>query len=232
MESGDPPHARISTRQGYDAWSAFYDADDNPLIAVEEPVLAPLLGSLGGRSVLELACGTGRHTCTMERAGAQVVAVDFSEGMIRHAREKTSVPLLRADLRDRLPFQDCAFDAIVCALALDHVANPVALLNEAHRVARNGGFMLISVMHPAMNLLGVQARFNDPATGQKIVIESASNTISDYVNASIRAGWRIEQMSEHVVSGELADRMPRARRYVNWPILLVMTLRAGGVGRR
>ena len=43
--------------------------------------------------------------------------------------------------------------------------------------------------------------------------------------AAVRAGLRIDHISEHVVPDELATRMERARRYVGWPMLLMLRLR-------
>ena len=51
--------------------------DANPLPALEEA-----LGGVRGRDVLDLSCGTGRHTAWMAETGARVTAVDFSENML------------------------------------------------------------------------------------------------------------------------------------------------------
>jgi hypothetical protein len=48
--------------------------------------------------------------------------------------------------------------------------------------------------------------------------------MSDYVMAATRAGLVFEQLSEHSVSEELAHRFERARKYVGWPMLLLMRL--------
>jgi hypothetical protein len=45
------------------------------------------------------------------------------------------------------------------------------------------------------------------------------------VMAATRAGLCVEHMSEHVVDEALATRSPRARKYVGWPLLLLMGLR-------
>ncbi|HUU94744.1 MAG TPA: hypothetical protein VM487_03320 [Phycisphaerae bacterium] len=43
--------------------------------------------------------------------------------------------------------------------------------------------------------------------------------------AAVHAGLKIDHISEHVVPDALAARMERARRYVGWPILLMLRLR-------
>jgi malonyl-CoA O-methyltransferase len=89
-----------------------------------------------------------------------------------------------------------------------------------------GPCIIVSVMHPAMMLRGVQARFVDPATGRETRPASVANQISDYVMAALDAGLVIDHLSEHAVDADLAHRMPRAEKYVGWPLLLMMRLRA------
>jgi malonyl-CoA O-methyltransferase len=81
-------------------------------------------------------------------------------------------------------------------------------------------------MHPAMMLRGVQARFTDPASGRETRPASQPNQISDYVMAALHAGLTIDHFSEHSVDPDLAQRVPRAEKYLGWPILLMMRLRA------
>lgn len=81
MESNPSERQVVPTQDGSDLWSAIYDAEDNPLIVLEEPQINRLLGDMRGLRIADLGCGTGRHTLTMARAGAQVMAVDFSMEM-------------------------------------------------------------------------------------------------------------------------------------------------------
>src|SRR5438034_10503191 len=83
-----PPVEHLSTRAGYDRWATSYEADENPLVAVEEPLIDGLLGPVAGRDVLDVGCGTGRHSLRLAAAGARVRAIDFSEAMLIRARAK------------------------------------------------------------------------------------------------------------------------------------------------
>ena len=78
----------LPTREGYDRWAAHYDADANPLVALEGQHVGELLGDVRGLAVLDVGCGTGRHALRLAVAGAQVQAVDFSEEMLARARAK------------------------------------------------------------------------------------------------------------------------------------------------
>ena len=43
-----------------------------------------------GKSILELACGTGRITITLAKAGFEVTGIDYADGMLQEAREKSA----------------------------------------------------------------------------------------------------------------------------------------------
>lgn len=218
----------LPTREGYDAWAAIYDGEGNPLIALEERELAHVMGSVAGLSVLDVGCGTGRHALRLADAGArEVVAIDFSEGMLAKARAKPGaerVTFVRHDLSERLPFPIGRFDRVLCGLVVDHIADLTLLFGEMARVCRADGFVVVTSMHPAMMLKGVQARFVDPTSGVEMRPASIANQLSDYVMAAQRAGLRIEHMSEHVVDEELARESPRAEKHMGWPLLVVFRL--------
>jgi len=222
----------LPTRAGYDRWAACYDTDGNPLIALEEPQVDRLLGGVRGLTVLDVGCGTGRHAIRLARAGAEVQALDFSAGMLDQARKKpgaAGVNFRVHDLSEPLPFPAGTFDRVICGLVVDHIANLTGLFGEMLRVCRTSGWVVVSVMHPAMMLRGVQARFRDPETGQEVRPASQPHELSDYILAAARAGGVFDHLSEHRVNEELARRLERARRYLNWPMLFVMRLRPGKV---
>jgi malonyl-CoA O-methyltransferase len=218
----------LPVAQGYDLWSELYDGEDNPLIKMESDLVFQLLGDLNGLKVADLGCGTGRQTLKMAEHGAEVTGIDFSEGMLRQARAKTAahkVRFIKHDLETELPFEAAAFDRVVSCLALDHVKNLGRLFAEMKQICRPEGRIVISVMHPAMMLRGVEAHFHDPETGQEIQPSSAGHQISGYVVAANQAGLVFEHMSEHAVDARLAAQSERARRHLGWPLLLLMGLR-------
>ncbi len=219
------PAEFVSAEAGYDRWAACYDAEDNPLIALEEANIAQLLGDLRGLEVLEIGCGTGRHTLRLAAAGARVTATDLSAGMAAQAAEKKgweNVRFLRHDFNQPLPFADCSFDRVCTFLTLEHVRDLVSFFSECRRVCRPGGYVAASAMHPAMMLRGIQAHFRDPATGADVCPISMPHQLCDFVMGVIHAGLQINQLSEHVVDDELASRSSRAAKYHLWPMLVLL----------
>ena len=58
-----------------------------------------------GKSILELACGTGRITIALAKAGFKVTGIDYAAGMLTVAREKSAqagveVEWVKGDMRD------------------------------------------------------------------------------------------------------------------------------------
>jgi len=217
----------LAVRDGYDRWAAIYDAEDNPLIALEGPCVAELLGDVRGLRIADIGCGTGRHALPLAAAGAIVTAVDFSEIMLQRARGKPgaeAVCFVRHDLAEPLPFAAASFDRVVCCLVTEHIAHLTSFFRELRRICRAEGFLVVTALHPAMMLRGVQARFRDPQTGQEIRPQSCPHQIADYVMAATRAGLAFLAMSEQSVDAALAARSPRGHKYLGWPLLLAMQL--------
>jgi malonyl-CoA O-methyltransferase len=217
----------LSTRDGYDRWAEIYDVEDNPLIALEERYLDSLLGDVNGLGIADIGCGTGRQAVRLAQAGARVTAVDFSSAMLQRARTKPgaeAVTFVYHDLAEPFPLADASFDRVLCCLVLDHIADLCRFFGELKRLCKMDGAVVVSVMHPAMMLRGIQARFHDPATGREVRPQSYSHQIADYVMGAVRAGLTLDHLSEHAVDKDLVARSPRAVKYLDWPLLLLMRL--------
>jgi malonyl-CoA O-methyltransferase len=219
-----------SVRSAYDRWSRIYDHDANPLPALEERPMRVCLGDVRGKCILDLGCGTGRHTAWLLEEGAIVTAVDFSTGMLAQARSRCqsgAVSFVLHDLHQPLPFCNEVFDIVLSALVLEHIRELDPFFRGIHRVLARGGRAVISTLHPSMFLRGSQARFTDPDTGAIIRPGSFNHSFGEIVMSPIRAGLMLEGVSEHTPDLQFADNYPRAVKYVGWPMLLLLQLRAG-----
>jgi demethylmenaquinone methyltransferase/2-methoxy-6-polyprenyl-1,4-benzoquinol methylase len=96
-----------------------------------------------GDRVLDLAAGTGTSSEPFARAGAAVVACDFSVGMLRVGRRGRPDLSFVAGDATRLPFADGCFDAVTISFGLRNVVDVESALNEMARVTRPGGRLVV-----------------------------------------------------------------------------------------
>jgi demethylmenaquinone methyltransferase/2-methoxy-6-polyprenyl-1,4-benzoquinol methylase len=102
-----------------------------------------------GERVLDLAAGTGSSSLPFQEAGADVVACDFSLGMLQVGkRSHPGLDLLAGDAL-ALPFADGSFDAVTISFGLRNVSDVDAALAELARVTRPGGRLVVcEFSHP------------------------------------------------------------------------------------
>ena len=216
-------------REGYARWAMVYDDDQNPLQALEGALVQQACGNVEGLRVLDMGCGTGRHTLWLAQAGAEVTGIDFSEAMLAKAHEKTqgySIDLIVHDLYQRLPFEAGQFDMVVSGLVLEHIVDLAYCFSEIARVLGNSGRAVVSAMHPAMFLRDSQAQFTDPNSGEKVRPGSLSHQLSDMVMGAVSASLELVHFSEYSADAQLAADFPRSEKYVGWPMLVLFQFRA------
>ena len=177
---------------------------------------AHLLGDIAGRRVLEIGCGSAPCARWLRRAGADVVALDVSGGMLaRAARLGRStgvvVPLVQADA-GALPLGDGSVDLACSAFGgLPFVADAGAVLAEVARVLRPGGRFVASVNHPMRwpmpdspdpADLRVTSSYFDrtpyvetDSAGRTVYVEH-HRTVGDWVRAVVGAGLVLEDLIE------------------------------------
>jgi 2-polyprenyl-3-methyl-5-hydroxy-6-metoxy-1,4-benzoquinol methylase len=95
----------------------------------------------GGR-VLDVGCGTGAVLAKLAAEPTwECEGVDVSEEAVREAAAFATAA--RADAAD-LPFQAGEFDALLLLDVLEHTDSPRHVLQEARRVTRDGGVLIVS----------------------------------------------------------------------------------------
>jgi demethylmenaquinone methyltransferase/2-methoxy-6-polyprenyl-1,4-benzoquinol methylase len=100
-----------------------------------------------GEAILDLAAGTCTSSIAVARRGADVVACDFSEGMLRRGQRRLgavsrSVSLVGGDAA-RLPFADRTFDKVTISFGLRNVQDVPRALAELLRVTKPGGALVV-----------------------------------------------------------------------------------------
>jgi ubiquinone/menaquinone biosynthesis C-methylase UbiE len=123
---------------GLAARASLYDFQ--PYIDLRTEALA-VLGSLDGRVVGDVGCGDGRYVDALRGAGANVLGIDLSVGMLAGV---PAPPALVAADAQALPLTDASLDVVMMMHMLYHVPNPATAIAEAARVLRPDDKLLVA----------------------------------------------------------------------------------------
>jgi ArsR family transcriptional regulator len=96
--------------------------------------------------VADLGCGTGHTCCALAPFVRQVIGVDQSQAMLAAARKRTQdLPnvQLRKGRLEAVPVGEGECDAAVLLLSLSYVPEPRRVLQEAARIVKSGGRILV-----------------------------------------------------------------------------------------
>ena len=199
----------MNIQNAYNKWSQTYDTDRNLTRDLDQQVMKETLENLRFDSILETGCGTGKNTSFLVDVGTNVHALDFSEGMIEKAREKVNAENVRfsvADLTQKWPCEDQAYDLIVCNLVLEHIEDLSFIFLEASRVLAGGGKFLVNELHPFRQYEGKKAVFQG---GEGVTeIPAFVHHISDFLNAASKNGFTLLKLDERWHTEDL-NKPPR-----------------------
>lgn len=99
---------------------------------------------------LDAGCGSGAHSLRLAKRGFHVLAIDFSESILKTAelnlksRGMTDNIKLQRENILSLSFPDRTFDYILCWGVLMHIPDVERAISEIDRVLKKGGFLVIS----------------------------------------------------------------------------------------
>ena len=98
-------------------------------------------------NALELGCGTGLFTESLQKISTKVLATDFSDEMVAFARQKRrdmkNVEFRKADALNP-EFEDESFDTVFMANLIHVIGNAERVIQESKRVLKNGGQLIIT----------------------------------------------------------------------------------------
>lgn len=130
--------------RSYDDVAETYERIHAPRLAEPARDLVELARIGDGTRVLDVGTGTGVAAEAARAAGAEVVGIDESVGMLRAGR--TARPELRVGAAEAidLPFRDGSFEVVTANFVLAHFTKYQTALFDMTRVLRSGGRMALS----------------------------------------------------------------------------------------
>ena len=199
----------MDIQDAYTSWSTSYDLDRNLTRDLDRAVTTDTFTSLRYHTILEVGCGTGKNTTLLAQIGGRVCALDFSAGMLKHAKGKVQndhVVFAVADLTKPWPCKTESVDLIVCNLVLEHIQDLSIIFSEAYRTLAPGGQFFISELHPFRQYQGTRANFQ--RQHETIEIEAFVHHLSDFTEAAAQNGLSLQSFKERWHEAD-ENKLPR-----------------------
>ena len=152
--------------------------------------------------ILELACGTGSHSLELEKKGYEIIATDFSEEMIKCAKQKANIVKSKIDFRcldmRSVNLVEHPFDAIICLFDSIGYINSNEDLNKTFagisNYLRTDGLFIFEFWHAAAMLMHyepIKTRYQKTECGNVLRI---SETELDYLNQIASVHYTIYEL--------------------------------------
>lgn len=194
----------VSAVDGHRLWAPSYDAEPNPLVALERRVMGELLQTLRPMRVVDVACGTGYWMRRFEKKGATVFGCDACREMLP---ADSRVVVGEAEF---LPFAGATADLVVCSLALGYFSQLQSTFTEMARILRPGGYLAISDLHPESLRSGWKRSFR--ADGQVFEMQHFVRDIDEVERSAADAGLELQYKADATFGFEELPIFERAKK--------------------
>jgi len=198
----------MSIKEDYDKWSKTYDTNENKTRDLDSFASQQILKKQNYNRVLEIGCGTGKNTSWLSDICEELVATDFSSGMLDIAKSKITashVQFQKADLTKTWELPENHFDLITCNLVLEHIEKLDPIFLEAKNKLIEGGLFFICEYHPFRQYQSKQARFE--IDGQVHQVEAFTHHISEFISSAKKHELKLSQLDEWFDSND--NSLPR-----------------------
>jgi ubiquinone biosynthesis O-methyltransferase len=127
--------------------------DNHPILAFEQFVRSrsvfEYLQPIRSDNILDIGCGNGRDLLYLAGACDKIIAIDYSNEMVRQSRQKLednniSNVIVSYGNATALEFDDNSFDKILCSEVIEHIPEWNNAIREIARVLRPGGSLVLS----------------------------------------------------------------------------------------
>jgi len=150
-----------------------YEISADPILAdkaasdfqrLKSRLMADGVADFGGFRLLDVGCGIGTFLLKPGREGWDVAGLELSPAVAAYAREQRRLRVDTGSVEDPTHFLPEGFEVITMFGVIEHLANPIAAIQECARLLRPGGFLVLQT--PTEDgLLRQVGRFLYRATG-------------------------------------------------------------------
>jgi len=117
-------------------------------------VVTAIIAPNPGLRILDIAAGTGSSSAPLVAKGADLIALDFSEGMLAAGRKRHKKIKFQQGDALKLPFAENYFDVTTISFGLRNTSDTTVALKEALRVTKQSGRIVIcEFSHPTNKIL-------------------------------------------------------------------------------
>ena len=95
----------------------------------------------GSGRVLDIGCSVGLFLKVARDRGWDPIGLEVNERALTHAREEWGLNVSQKLLHEAA-FPDACFDAVSLWGVIEHLKDPVSVINEVNRILRNGGALI------------------------------------------------------------------------------------------
>ena len=192
--------SRLAWEKNADFWDLKMGGESNFFHReIVRPHTEELLDVKRGDLVLDIACGNGNFSQRMAKNGARVIAFDYSQKMIDHAKQR------RADFLDMISFfvldatryediislkQERPFDKAVSNMAVMDISNIEPLFKAVYELLSASGIFVFSTHHPCFIRPGGKYKTQcvhkgEAIAGQPVLHNYYHRSLRDYFVCSI-----------------------------------------------
>ena len=142
-----------------------------------------------GMKILDIAAGTGSSSRPLVDKGAEVTALDFSQGMIEQGRKQNkNINFVQGDAL-KLPFEDNSFEVTTISFGLRNTSSAEIALKEALRVTKDGGRIVVAEFSHPVNPIFKKIYLNYLMKALPVIVKKISKNPAAYIYLadSIRA---------------------------------------------
>ncbi|MCX6732645.1 MAG: class I SAM-dependent methyltransferase [Candidatus Roizmanbacteria bacterium] len=176
----------MGTKQQWDSAVDIYnegmgeegDKLNNNLI---HPTIRKILGNISNKTILDSGCGSGYFSAEIAKNAKSVIGTDFSGKFIELCQRKykyiQNLKFQMLDVTEQMPFNTETFDIVISKMVLQYVKDILVFAQEAHRVLKSQGHLIIAIDHP----FNTQFYFAQKLTGSN---NPKYQTLSHYFDSS------------------------------------------------